>query len=121
MPIHEVDGGEEWGNHGKIYHGPDAKEKAEKQAAAAHANGFTGDEEEDEKTLDDLIEGHTDTERSDNIATEIRAGKPPKQAEAIAYSVQRHNNMDETGPSVVSIPGTLAGVNDKNRKFWEQK
>ena len=24
-----------------------------------------------------------------NIATEIRAGKPPKQAAAIAYSVQR--------------------------------
>jgi len=27
--------------------------------------------------------------RSENIATEIRAGKKPKQAEAIAYSVQR--------------------------------
>jgi hypothetical protein len=24
-----------------------------------------------------------------NIATEIRAGRPPKQAEAIAFSVQR--------------------------------
>lgn len=27
--------------------------------------------------------------RSQNIATEIRAGKKPAQAEAIAYSVQR--------------------------------
>ena len=27
--------------------------------------------------------------RSENIATEINAGKPPAQAKAIAYSVQR--------------------------------
>ena len=43
MPIHKEGSGEQWGNHGKVYHGPDAKEKAEKQAAAAHANGFRGD------------------------------------------------------------------------------
>ena len=41
MPIHKVSGGWRWGNHGKIY--PN-QEGAEKQAAAAHANGFTGDE-----------------------------------------------------------------------------
>jgi len=29
-----------------------------------------------------------------NIATEIRAGKPPKQAAAIAYSVQREAKRD---------------------------
>jgi len=36
-----------------------------------------------------LKKGKSDKARSANIATEIRAGKKPKQAEAIAYSVQR--------------------------------
>jgi hypothetical protein len=43
-----------------------------------------------------LNEGKSDKARSENIATEIRAGKDPKQAEAIAYSVQRqaHDAVD---------------------------
>ena len=36
-----------------------------------------------------LIEGKSDKARSENIKTEIEAGKDPKQAAAIAYSVQR--------------------------------
>jgi 8-oxo-dGTP pyrophosphatase MutT (NUDIX family) len=36
-----------------------------------------------------LIEGKSDKARSENIATEVKAGKDPKQAAAIAYSVQR--------------------------------
>lgn len=36
-----------------------------------------------------LIEGKSDKARSENIAKEIEAGKDPKQAAAIAYSVQR--------------------------------
>jgi hypothetical protein len=37
-----------------------------------------------------LIEGKSDKARSENIKTEIKeGGKAPKQAEAIAYSVQR--------------------------------
>lgn len=36
-----------------------------------------------------LIEGKSDKARSENIGKEIGAGKDPKQAEAIAYSVQR--------------------------------
>jgi hypothetical protein len=36
-----------------------------------------------------LIKGKSDKARSENIATEIDAGKDPKQAAAIAYSVQR--------------------------------
>jgi len=36
-----------------------------------------------------LIEGKSDKARSENIATEIKAGKDPKQAAAISYSVQR--------------------------------
>jgi 8-oxo-dGTP pyrophosphatase MutT (NUDIX family) len=38
---------------------------------------------------DKLIEGSSNAARSKNIATEIQAGKDPKQAAAIAYSVQR--------------------------------
>jgi predicted NAD-dependent protein-ADP-ribosyltransferase YbiA (DUF1768 family) len=36
-----------------------------------------------------LKKGTSDKTRSENIAKEIRAGKPPKQAEAIGYAVQR--------------------------------
>lgn len=36
-----------------------------------------------------LIEGKSDKSRSENIKTEIEAGKDPKQAEAIGYAVQR--------------------------------
>ena len=45
MPIHKAKlpsgkEGFQWGNHGKVY---PSKKGAEKQAAAAHANGFKGD------------------------------------------------------------------------------
>ena len=36
-----------------------------------------------------LLKGESEAARSANIATEIKAGKPPKQAEAIAYNVAR--------------------------------
>jgi hypothetical protein len=36
-----------------------------------------------------LNNSSTNKARSENIATEIRAGKDPKQAEAIAYAEQR--------------------------------
>jgi len=36
-----------------------------------------------------LKKSKSDKARGENIAKEIKAGKPPKQAEAIAYSVQR--------------------------------
>ena len=42
MPVHAVNGGYRWGNHGKIYKGAGAKAKAAKQGAAAHANGYRG-------------------------------------------------------------------------------
>jgi len=34
-----------------------------------------------------------------NVEKEIEAGKPPKQAEAIAYSTQRANDAEEFKPS----------------------
>ena len=36
-----------------------------------------------------LKKGSSNKTRSENIRREINAGKPPKQAAAIAYSVQR--------------------------------
>ena len=75
MPIHKEGSGYEWGNQGKVYHGKNAREKAEKQAAAAHANGFKGDKESShEKDI------------SQRIKREYERGHPLKQAEAIAYS-----------------------------------
>ena len=45
MPVHKVKGGGyQWGEHGKVY---SSKKKAEKQAAAAFANGWQGDADED--------------------------------------------------------------------------
>lgn len=40
MPVHKEDGGYQWGHHGKIYHGKDARKKAAAQGAAAHAHGY---------------------------------------------------------------------------------
>jgi len=80
MPIHEEDGGYQWGGHGKVYRGKGAKVKAAKQAAAAHAHGFQGD---------DLKSGSSQETISKNIETEINHGHPPKQAQAIAYSKSR--------------------------------
>ena len=45
MPIHKTaGGGVQWGGNGKVYYGKGASSKAEAQAAAAHANGYKGDE-----------------------------------------------------------------------------
>lgn len=41
MPVHKTKGGGyQWGKSGKVYYEPNAKEKAEKQARAAYANGY---------------------------------------------------------------------------------
>lgn len=42
-----------------------------------------------------LIHSKSNKARSENIATEIKAGKDPKQAAAIAYSIQRHVTKDD--------------------------
>lgn len=44
-----------------------------------------------------LIEGKSDKARSENIKREIEAGKDPKQAAAIAYSVQRKAGGKDRG------------------------
>lgn len=43
MPVHKVKGKKDcyqWGKTGKIYCGPDAKEKAEKQGKAIRTSGW---------------------------------------------------------------------------------
>jgi hypothetical protein len=44
-----------------------------------------------------LIESTSDKARSENIATEVRAGKKPAQAAAIGYSVQRKAEAKRKG------------------------
>lgn len=41
-----------------------------------------------------LVKGKSKEAISKNIATEIRAGKDPKQAAAIAYSIAGESNSD---------------------------
>lgn len=42
-PVHAVSGGGyQWGNHGKVYHGKNAKAKATAQGRAAYAHGYRG-------------------------------------------------------------------------------
>lgn len=55
-----------------------------------------------------LKKGSSQETIGENIATEIRSGKPPKQAEAIA--------LREGGKSRDEV--TLADVNRKNRDRW---
>jgi hypothetical protein len=53
MPIRKVKGGYKWGNHGHTY---PTRKGAQKQAAAAHANGYHEDglDEHTRMALDSL-------------------------------------------------------------------
>ena len=63
-----------------------------------------------------LVQSSSKKAIGENIRREINAGKDPKQAAAIAYSVQRENKDEE--PDFMQMPGSLAGINDCNKKFW---
>lgn len=52
---------------------------------------------------DKLIESGSKQALSKNIATEIKSGKDPKQAAAIAYSVQRENDSNITDADPVKV------------------
>lgn len=68
-----------------------------------------------------LVQSASKETLSENIASEVNAGKKPDQAEAIAYNVQRAND-DAEGLCQQAQPGlTLAKLNDCNRAFWEGK
>ena len=75
-----------------------------------------------------LIEGKSEASLQKNIATEIEAGKDPKQAAAIACSVQRkaegHDNFfEEPGVAVDILPEDFspADINRMNEKYWNNK
>lgn len=62
-----------------------------------------------------LIQSSSNEARSKNIATEIHAGKDPKQAAAIAYSVQRKNDAadgDEVRGHVRALYDSLCRLRD---------
>jgi guanosine-3',5'-bis(diphosphate) 3'-pyrophosphohydrolase len=53
MPVHSRGRGcYQWGHHGKIYCGPGARKKAERQGRAAYAHGYQGRELDDLSDLD---------------------------------------------------------------------
>lgn len=55
------------------------------------------------RLTDKLIESGSKEALSKNIATEIKAGKDPKQAAAIAYSVQKENDSNITDADPVKV------------------
>ena len=61
---------------------------------------------------DKLSKGTSAAARSKNIATEIRAGKDPKQAVAIAYATQRRNaaKSRDDGDGAKEIAAKLVDV-----------
>jgi hypothetical protein len=75
-----------------------------------------------------LIKSKSKEALSKNIATEIRAGKPPKQAAAIAYSVQREaKKMSKGGDPRLSVSrgeklptSQGAGLTEKGRKKFNR-
>jgi len=64
-----------------------------------------------------LIEGKSDKARSENIATEIKAGKSPAQAAAIGYSVQRKAGGKDRG---MARDEDTAGMLESLRKCAEE-
>lgn len=79
-----------------------------------------------------LQEGSSREAISENIKTEIEAGKDPKQAAAIAYSeagkdesfeFESKKSAQDEAPEYVSVlPETvsLADINERNRRYWDQ-
>ncbi len=75
-----------------------------------------------------LVKSKSKEAFSKNIATEIRAGKPPKQAAAIAYSVQRSaKKMKDGGEPRLSVSrgeklptSQGAGLTEKGRQKFNR-
>lgn len=63
-----------------------------------------------------LEQGKGEAAFKHNVEAEVEAGKPQKQAVAIAYSVQRQSDASYEQVDC----RTLAQVNDDNRKFWNK-
>lgn len=53
-----------------------------------------------------------------NVEKEVEAGKPQKQAVAIAYETQRANDYEPQAVSLLSEALTASQLNDVNKKYW---
>lgn len=72
-----------------------------------------------EKIEDKLIESGSEEAFKKNIATEIRSGKDPKQAAAIAYSIQRENDSAEDKNYTYVMFGSTGKFETKNLTLKE--
>ncbi|MDA8149781.1 MAG: DUF2213 domain-containing protein, partial [Nitrospiraceae bacterium] len=91
MPIHKVKGGYKWGSHGHTY---PTREGAEKQAEAAHANGFHGDSSESFITIEPKEGEFLTLPMNDSTAspkTELDIAKAIKSGEL--SSPQQYENV----------------------------
>lgn len=68
------------------------------------------------KFTDKLVESSSKEAFNKNVATEIKAGKDPKQAVAIAYNVQRKNDEESTYTEVTK---NLEKEADKDMKWLD--
>jgi hypothetical protein len=67
-----------------------------------------------------LEQGNSQEAFKHNVEVEVAAGKPPKQAVAIAYSEQREAH-DYVPSAVSTTPDcmTVGSINEKNAEFWK--
>ncbi len=65
-----------------------------------------------------LQEGSSRQAISNNIETEIKAGKDPKQAAAIAYSVAGKSR--DSAETIIPVSLSLKEINERNRRYWDQ-
>lgn len=75
---------------------------------------------------DKLIQSSSKEALSKNIATEIKAGKDPKQAAAIAYSIQKENDSSMKDGLNVTVKlngktykGTFNGISGADKRFGD--
>lgn len=75
---------------------------------------------------DKLIESSSEEALSKNIATEIKAGKDPKQAAAIAYSIQKENDSNMKDGLNVTVKlngktykGAFNGISGADKRFGD--
>jgi hypothetical protein len=68
-----------------------------------------------------LEKGSSEETISNNIATEIKAGKPREQAIAIAESEAGKSKDEKFAVSVLPETVTAATINEQNRKYWAEQ
>lgn len=107
MPIHQVEGGWKWGEHGHVY---PTREGAEKQAEAAYAHGYKGDEKPKIQQCAGilfrasgpkfLLLKRSDRDEWEGPGGHIKDGETPFEAaqressEEIGYSPSAHSSKD---------------------------